>query len=288
MQSSSATAIAGFGVGLRTCHYRDFLNTPQTTDWLEVHTENYMGDGGYDLHVLEVLRKDYPISLHGVGMGLGSASATDAGQEQHLQGLKRLIDRVEPGLVSEHLCWNAVQSHFLNDLLPLPLNNAALQLMCERVDRMQDVLQCRVLIENVSTYVRFAADQMSEAAFLAELSRKTGCGVLLDINNLYVNQINHGESAIDALRIYADLPALTVGEIHLAGHLDAGTCLIDHHGSRVHAEVWKLYELACQQLSYPVPVLIEWDTEIPDLHVLLEEAAKARQLSAKQLAEVSS
>ncbi|NDI85937.1 MNIO family bufferin maturase [Undibacterium crateris] len=288
MQSSSATAIEGFGVGLRTCHYRDFLNAPQAVDWLEVHTENYMGDGGYDLHVLEVLRKDYPISLHGVGMGLGSASATGAGQEQHLQGLKRLIDRVEPGLVSEHLCWNAVHNHFLNDLLPLPLSSVALQLMCERVDRMQDVLQRRVLIENVSTYVRFAADQMSEAAFLAELVHKTGCGVLLDINNLYVNQVNHGESAIEALRIYADLPASTVGEIHLAGHLDAGTCLIDHHGSCVHDQVWNLYQLACQQLSYQVPVLIEWDTDIPDLHVLLEEATKARQLSAPQLAEVSS
>ncbi|MBC3934576.1 DUF692 domain-containing protein [Undibacterium rugosum] len=285
MQSSSATAITGFGVGLRSCHYRDFLNAPQAADWLEIHTENYMGDGGYDLHVLEVLRQDYPISLHGVGLGLGSASATDAGQEQHLQGLKRLIHRIEPGLVSEHLCWNAVQQHFLNDLLPLPLNNAALQLMCERVDRMQHVLQRQVLIENVSTYVRFATDEMSEAAFMAELSRKTGCGILLDINNLYVNQVNHGESANEAIRIYANLPASTVGEIHLAGHLDAGSCLIDHHGSRVHAEVWKLYKLACQQISYPVPVLIEWDTDIPELHVLIDEANKARQLHAMQLTE---
>ncbi|MFZ6657152.1 DUF692 domain-containing protein [Undibacterium sp. TJN19] len=264
------------GVGLRTPHYRDFLNAPVDTGWLEVHSENYFGDGGYDLHVLQQLRRDYPVSLHGVGLGLGSAQTY---AEHHVQRLKRLIERVDPFLVSEHLCWGAVTGRHLNDLLPLPLMQSALDLVCQRVEQLQESLQRRVLIENVSTYVRFAQDDMSEAGFLAELVKRTGCGVLLDINNLYVNQSNHGESAVDALQAMAALPAGSVGEIHLAGHLHTDICLVDDHGSQVAPAVWALFEQACHLLQTDIPVLIEWDTAIPALPVLLGEAHKARQIT---------
>ncbi|MFZ6769862.1 DUF692 domain-containing protein [Undibacterium sp. Di26W] len=267
--------LQGVGVGLRSLHYRDFLNAPVDIDWLEVHSENYFGDGGYDLHVLQTLRRDYPLSLHGVGMGLGSAQGFAAA---HMDKLKRLVERTEPDLVSEHLCWGAIAGHHLNDLLPLPLMQSALDLVCERVDQLQMLLQRQILIENVSTYVRFARDDMSEAEFLAALVSRTGCGVLLDINNLYVNQSNHGESALDALHVMAALPPGAIGEIHLAGHLQTDICLVDDHGSQVASPVWDLYAHACQLLPADIPVLIEWDTAIPALPVLLDEAAKAGEI----------
>lgn len=272
---NSTPTLQGVGVGLRSLHYRDFLNAPVDIDWLEVHSENYFGDGGYDLHVLQTLRRDYPLSLHGVGMGLGSAQGFSAA---HMDKLKRLVERTEPGLVSEHLCWGAIAGQHLNDLLPLPLMQSALDLVCERVDQLQMLLQRQILIENVSTYVRFARDDMSEAEFLAALVSRTGCGVLLDINNLYVNQSNHGENARDALRIMATLPPGAIGEIHLAGHLQTDICLVDDHGSQVASQVWDLYEQACQLLPADIPVLIEWDTAIPALPVLLGEAAKAGEI----------
>ncbi len=207
-------ALSGVGVGLRTPHYREFLDSSVAVDWIEVHSENYFGEGGYDLFVLQTLRQQYPVSLHGVGLGLGSAQGY---RQQHISKLKRLIERIEPGLVSEHLCWGAIAGRSLNDLLPLPLMSSALDLVCDRVDDLQHQLQRQVLIENVSTYVRFAQDEMSEAEFLRRLVKRTGCGVLLDINNLYVNEVNHGEDARAALQCMASLPAGTVGEIHLAG-----------------------------------------------------------------------
>ncbi len=278
-------------MGLRTQHYRDFLHAsaiepaPVSADWLEVHSENYFGDGGYDLHVLQTLRRDYPLSLHGVGMGLGSALGYS---DSHISRLQRLIERTEPALVSEHLCWGAIAGRHLNDLLPLPLMQSALDLICQRVDELQSRLQRQVLIENVSTYLRFAQDDMSEAEFLAVLVKRTGCGVLLDINNLYVNQHNHGEDALQALRVMADLPLGAIGEIHLAGHLQTDICLVDDHGSQVADPVWELFKRAGNMLPAGIPVLIEWDTAIPDLPVLLNEANKARQilatLTAKEVA----
>jgi uncharacterized protein (UPF0276 family) len=262
---------------LRSRHYDDFLQAAVDVDWLEVHSENYFGDGGYDLHVLMQLRQDYPVSLHGVGMGLGSAQGYN---EQHLLRLQQLVERVQPALVSEHLCWGAIAGRNFNDLLPLPLMQAALDLVCARVARTQDLLKRRILLENVSTYLRFAADEMTEADFLAEVVRRTGCGVLLDVNNLYVNQCNHGEDAREALLRYAAMPAGTVGEIHLAGHLVAEHCVIDNHGSRVAPLVWDLYALACDLLG-AVPTLIEWDTDIPELTVLLGEAAAAKRLQGQ-------
>ena len=267
------TAPLGVGVGLRAPHYRQFIEQRPRAGWLEVHTENYLDQGGWDWHVLEQLRRDYPVSLHGVGLGLGSARGFS---EAHLARVRALVARVEPALVSEHLCWGAVADRQLNDLLPLVLDEAALALMCDRVDRLQQVLGRQVLLENVSTYVRFHADAMSEAAFLAALAARTGCGLLLDINNLYVNQCNHGEDALAAM--LAIQPGM-VGEMHLAGHLVTPQAVIDHHGDRVAEPVWRLYQAALQRFG-AVPTLIEWDTDVPALEVLLGEADQAAALHA--------
>lgn len=264
----------GTGVGLRSKHYRDFLHAPVAIDWLEVHSENYFSEGGYDLHVLQKLRQDYPVSVHGVGLGIGSAAGFSL---PHIEKLRSLINKIEPGLVSEHLCWGSVSGRHLNDLLPLALTNEALNLVADRVDQIQDILQRQILLENVSTYVRFADDSMSEAELLVSLSQRTGCGVLVDVNNLYVNQCNHGEDAMAALRHFAALPRGRIGEIHMAGHLRTEDCLIDNHGNRIDDEVWKLYQSACEVLGADIPTLIEWDTDIPTLDVLLDEARIVNQ-----------
>jgi uncharacterized protein (UPF0276 family) len=269
----SAGAPPGIGIGLRHAHYRDFLSATPAVDWIEVHSENYFGDGGFDLHVLDTVRRDLPVSLHGVGLGLGSANPLDL---DHVAKLKRLIKRIEPAVVSEHLCWGATSSGHLNDLLPMPLTEAALALLASRVSALQDALGRPVLLENVSTYVRFRDDQYGETAFLAELASRTGCGVLLDVNNLYVNQCNHGEDAVAAMNALA---IGTIGEIHLAGHRVTDIAVIDDHGSRVANEVWALYEYALQRFG-TIPALIEWDTDIPALSVVLDEAGSARDIQA--------
>lgn len=272
--ATNLCTLHGNGVGLRSQHYRDFLIAPVPVDWLEVHSENYFGDGGYDLHVLQQLRRDYPLSLHGVGLGLGSAQGFSA---LHVEKLKRLVDRTEPSLVSEHLCWGSVAGRHLNDLLPLPLTQEAFNLVCNRVEQLQDVLKRQVLIENVSTYVRFNEDSMSETQFLVQLAKRSGCGILLDVNNLFVNQCNHGEDARAALEGFAELRQGSIGEIHIAGHLHTPDCVIDNHGSRIDPQVWSLYQEACFLLGSEIPTLVEWDTDIPALEVLLEEASKVEQ-----------
>ena len=271
--TENAFPALGYGVGLRTRHYRDFLQQRQPIDWLEVHTENYFG-AGVDLRVLETLRADYPISLHGVGLGIGSAQgyATD-----HIDRISQLAQKIQPALISEHLCWGAVAGRHLNDLLPMPLIQSALTLISERVDHLQNTLQQRVMLENVSSYVRFSCDEMSESQFLSLLVQRTGCGILLDINNLYVNQVNHAESAREALATLGQLPAGSIGEIHLAGHLVTESGLVDHHGCRVDPQVWALYEQARIQFGDQIPTLIEWDTDIPELEVLMAETRQARQ-----------
>jgi uncharacterized protein (UPF0276 family) len=265
----SACAPAGIGIGLRHAHYRDFLTGVPPIDWVEVHSENYFGDGGYDLHVLDIVRRDLPVSLHGVGLGLGSATPLDA---EHLRKLARLVARVEPAVISEHLCWGAVPGSHLNDLLPMPLSEPALVALCAHVSEVQETLRRAILIENVSTYVRFRDDQYGETAFLAELAKRTGCGVLLDVNNLFVNQCNHGEDAVAAMDV---LPSGLAGEIHLAGHRVTDIAVIDDHGSRVAPEVWRLYEYALTRFG-DVPTLIEWDTDVPELAVLLDEVELVR------------
>lgn len=267
----AAGALRGVGIGLRVPHYHDFLERRPAVDWIEVHTENHLAQSGRDRHVLETLRRDYPLSLHGVGLGLGSREGFS---DAHLARVAALVRALEPALVSEHLSWGALHDRQLNDLLPLPLDNAALDLVASRVARVQDALGRQILVENVSTYLRFHADAMGETAFLAELVRRTGCGVLLDVNNLYVNQHNHGEDAMHAL---AALAPGSVGEIHLGGHLDLGDVLIDHHGARVAPPVWALYRAALARFG-AVPALVEWDTDLPALDVLLDEVDIARRI----------
>lgn len=271
--AAGPSRMSGVGIGMRQAHYADFLGEIPAIDWIEVHSENYFGNGGFDLYVLETVRRDLPVSLHGVGLGMGSATPLDA---DHLGKLKRLVERIEPGVVSEHLCWSATSAGNLNDLLPMPLTDAALDHLCSRVGEVQDALGRPVLLENVSTYVRFRDDQYGETAFLAELVRRSGCGVLLDVNNLYVNQCNHGEDAIAAMRV---LPPAVVGEIHLSGHRVTDVAVIDDHGSRVTPAVWALYDCALERFGNK-PTLLEWDTAVPPLSVLLEEAHVARRRQA--------
>jgi len=262
------------GIGLRAPHYRAFQEGEPTVDWLEVHSENYFGDGGYDRGVLDQVRARYPLSLHGVGLAIGSADAGDDVRfDRHVERLARLVDRVEPALVSEHLCWGAAGGRHFNDLLPLPYTREALQRIGARVARVQDRLRRRILIENVSSYVAFRASEMQELEFVATLARRTGCAVLLDVNNLYVNARNHG---FDAERALDAMPDCDVGEIHLAGHFAGDDVLVDDHGSRVAPAVWSLYERALKRFG-PVPTLIEWDTDIPPLAVLIDEADSARR-----------
>jgi len=266
--------LAGVGIGLRAPHYRAFLDGAPAVDWLEVHSENFFGDGGFDLHVLDHVRSRYPVSLHGVGLALGSVIA-DASDEArfaaHLERLAALVERVEPALVSEHLCWGAFGARHFNDLLPLPYTRDALRWMCVQVTRVQERLRRRILIENVSSYVAFAADEMPELEFLAALARRTGCGLLLDVNNLHVNAVNHG---FDARAALAAVPPECVAEIHLAGHVRVDDTLIDDHGSPVAPAVWSLYEHALAEIG-AVPTLLEWDTDVPALAVLIGEADAA-------------
>jgi uncharacterized protein (UPF0276 family) len=274
---SVAHSIEGAGVGLRAPHYRQFLDGAPAVDWVEVHSENFFGDGGFDLHVLTRVRERYAVSLHGVGLSLGAAPTGEAEEARfvrHLNRLEALVARIEPALVSEHLCWGAFDARHFNDLLPLPCTRDALAHVNARVSRVQDALRRPLLVENVSSYVAFVASEMTELEFVAEVARATGCHVLFDVNNLYVNATNHGFDASAALHAF---PRDAVREIHLAGHLIEGDTLIDDHGSRVAPAVWALYEEALEHFG-PVPTLIEWDTDVPPLPVLQDEADTARRL----------
>lgn len=261
------------GIGLRSAHVTEVMATLPAVAFLEVHAENYMG-GGPALAALERLRGDYPLSLHGVGLSLGGADLLDA---RHLARFKRLVDRIEPQLVSEHLAWSVAGGTYLNHLLPLPYDAESLDAVCRRVAQVQETLGRRILVENPSRYLRFGPSTIPEPQFLAEVVRRTRCGLLLDVNNVYVSCRNFDEDPI----AYLDtLPAGAIGEIHLAGHTanaaDGRTVLIDDHGSPVVGPVWHLYARALERFGQ-VPTLIEWDTNLPALAVLLGEAAKAAQ-----------
>lgn len=253
------------GIGLRTPHYRELIATRPAVGWLEVHSENYFGDGGQPLHFLERLRADYPLSLHGVGLSLGSADGLD---RAHLERLRSLARRFEPGLVSEHVCWSAVGGRHLHDLVPLPYTEESLALVCRHVDIAQDFLGRQLLIENVSSYLQFSHSTIAEWDFVAAVANATGCGILLDVNNVYVSAVNHG---FDADRYVAALPPGSVREFHLAGFDSSGGILIDTHGSRVAPPVWALFRRTVERIG-PRPTLIEWDTDIPALDMLLDEA----------------
>lgn len=263
------------GIGLRAEHYYDVLAQRPTVGWLEVHSENYFGAGGRPLHYLDCIRADYPISLHGVGLSLGS---TDPLSETHLRSLKALVQRCEPMLVSEHLSWGSVAGRHFNDLLPLPYCTETLEHMVERVSKVQDFLQRQILVENLSSYIEYDSSEILEWDFLAELGRRSGCGILLDLNNIYVSARNHGFDAQEFLR---GIPPSLVKEIHLAGHtvktFDEGELLIDTHDQRVSAGVWSLYRDAARRFVN-VPVLIEWDAQLPALNVLVNEAQQAQTI----------
>lgn len=255
------------GIGLRSVHHADIGSRPPV-GWLEAHTENYFHDGGGAVRALERARANYPLSLHGVGLALGSADGID---RDHLARVKRAVDRFEPALVSEHACWGHANGEHFNDLLPLPYTEEAVDVLAEQVREAQDVLGRRLLIENVSAYVAFEHSALSEWEFLGALVERADCGLLLDVNNVYVSARNLG---IDARAFIDGVPAAAVGEIHLAGHAVRDGVLIDDHGSRVCDDVWDLYAHAIRRLG-PRPTLIEWDTDVPALATLVAEAARA-------------
>ena len=267
----------GVGIGLRTPHYQALLAQRPRLAFLEVHSENFFCEGGQPLRYLERFREDYAVSAHGVGLSLGSADPLDAA---HLKKLKRLVDWLDPMLVSEHLCWVGVNGRFLNDLLPLPYTQEALHHVVSRVQQVQDYLGRQILVENVSSYLEFADSTIPEWEFVSAVAKHAGCRLLLDVNNIHVNATNHG---FDPIAYINAIEIGSVGEIHLAGFQDTGEILIDTHGSAVSDEVWKLYAHAIRRPG-PVPTLIEWDTDIPALDVLLGEAHKANRVLAKEAA----
>jgi len=268
------------GIGLRHPHYAELLNTTPPLGFVEVHSENFFADGGAALAVLQQARAHYPVSLHGVGLALGSAAGLDP---WHLDRLQRLVDRIEPLRVSDHACFARAPSPFgvvhANDLLPIAFTEAALAVMAANVSQAQDRLRRPLLVENLSAYVSFTDDAIGEPEFFAQLCRRTGCGMLLDVNNLMVNALNAGEAdPLRACRAFVDaLPIGIVGELHVAGYGEADTIVIDDHGSRVRPAVWALCAHALRRFG-PVPVLVEWDTDVPALDVLLGEAAHAASL----------
>jgi uncharacterized protein len=273
--SDSGPIPAAAGIGLRFPHHDQVLQQRPRVAWFEVHAENYFG-GGAARRVLASVRRDYPLSLHGVGLSLGSAEELDA---EHLRRIAELVRRTEPGLVSEHLSWSVVGGQYLADLLPLPMTEEALDVVCRHVEQTQTALQRRILIENPSTYLQFRHSTIPEWEFISAVAQRTGCGILCDVNNIYVSACNHGWDP----QVYLHaLPATAVGEIHLAGHalrtLDDGSVVhIDNHGARVAAEVWALYAQALRRFGNR-PTLIEWDSDIPAFELLLDEAAQATAL----------
>jgi uncharacterized protein len=263
---------ANAGIGLRAQHHGDLLRVRPEIGWLEAHSENYFADGGAQIDYLMRLRSLYPVSLHGVGLSLGS---TDPLNREHLWRLKRLVQLAEPGFVSENLSWGSIGGIYMNDLLPLPYTEEALTHMIRRVGEIQDYLGRQILIENVSSYLEFKSSELREWEFIAALATESGCGLLLDVNNVYVNSRNHD---FDPRTYLAHMPRTAVQQMHLAGHSvnrhGGIEILIDTHSGPVSEPVWALYERAVERFGR-VPTLIEWDTDIPSLEVLVAEATRA-------------
>ncbi|WP_439571639.1 MNIO family bufferin maturase [Sphingomonas sp.] len=268
----SVTQFAGFGLGLRRDHYRDFLEGEVAVDFVEVISENFMVDGGRPLRILEQVRAKLPVILHGVSMSIGSAHGLDP---DHLARLRKLADRIDPLWVSDHLCWTRTSAHNSHDLLPMPLTRDALDLVCDNIDHAQNVLSRALLFENPSSYLSFPQDEFTEWQFLAEMSRRTGCYLLLDVNNIHVSAFNHGFDPLDYL---AGIPADRVRQVHLAGHTP-GEIVIDTHDRPICDAVWTLFARAMALLG-PVAVMIERDDAIPPLPELLTELDQARSIAA--------
>jgi uncharacterized protein (UPF0276 family) len=268
-------SITGFGLGLRSEHYATFESAPQKrVDWLEILSENYMVPGGAPLWHLDRIRRDFPMVMHGVSLNIGGTAPLNL---DYLRDLKALVQRVQPGWVSDHLCWTGCNGVNLHDLLPLPYTEQTLRHVCERIQRVQDFLGRRLVIENPSTYVAFAANQMSEWEFVAEMLQRADCELLLDVNNVYVSSVNHGFKPQDYI---AAMPAARVRQIHLAGHETHDGYLIDTHDHPVCAAVWQLYAYTVQHCG-AVPTMIERDDNIPALHALLDELDQARVVQSQ-------
>jgi len=269
----AATSI-GFGLGLRPVHFPVVLERAAQralrVDWFEIISENFMIPGGRPLRILDEIRSHVPVVLHGVSMNLGSSDPLD---EQYLDGLARLAERVDPPWLSDHLCWTGVDSHNLHDLLPLPYTEDAIRHVVERIGRVQDRLRRRIAIENVSSYLSYTSDEMTEWEFLSAIAERADCGILLDVNNIFVSAHNHG---FDAARYVDAIPSERVFQIHLAGHSVQGSMLIDTHDHPVRAEVWALYERAIARIGRTA-TLVEWDDQIPEYDVLEAEADLARK-----------
>ncbi|WP_368187328.1 DUF692 family multinuclear iron-containing protein [Aestuariibius sp. HNIBRBA575] len=261
------------GVGYKPQHFSDILNNPAPVAWFEVHAENYMGLGGRPLAQLRHLREHFPISIHGVGLSIGGEAPLDT---DHLARLKTLCDAVDPASFSEHLAWSSHDSAFLNDLLPLPYNDATLTRVADHIDQVQNTLGRRMLLENPSSYLAFEQSTLSETEFLNEVVKRTGCGLLLDVNNVFVSATNLQTSPQDYINAF---PMEAVGEIHLGGHDEdedehGAPLLIDSHGAEIADPVWALLDLTLEK-SGPKPILIEWDNDVPDWDVLATEAQRA-------------
>lgn len=260
------------GIGLRATHYHEIISNQPKITWLEVHSENYFGKGGKPLNYLTQIHQHYPLSFHGVGLSLGS---TDPLNLLHLKQLKKLIDQFNPIFISEHLCWSSIDGRYLHDLLPLPYTEEALNLCIDKINQIQDFLNRKILIENISSYLQFTDNTMPEYEFINKIVAQTGCGILLDLTNLYINSVNHHW---DVALYLQHIPTHTIDEIHLAGfttnHFANGFMLIDTHDQAIDANVWKLYTQVISKFG-PKPTLIEWDKNIPKLSTLLAEAEKA-------------
>lgn len=263
--------IQGAGIGLRSCHYTTILENRPDVPWFEVLADNYMVEGGPALSYLDAICEYYSVVLHGVGLSLGS---TDELSESYLKRLKKLIDRVNPAWVSDHLCWTAVQGKHLHDLLPLPYNEEAIAHVAGRINRVQDYLGRQILIENVSSYLEYKQNEMTEWDFLNAVAERADCHILLDINNVYVSSANHG---FDPSLYIQNINPKRVKQFHLAGYADKGRYLLDSHGELIHQPVWDLYQKALERFG-AVPTLIEWDDNVPEFSVLQGEAEKAQAL----------
>lgn len=265
---------SGYGLGLRKEHYRDFLDTDVPVDFVEVISENFMVDGGQPRHILRQVRERHPVALHGVSMSIGSADGLD---RAYLNRLRQLADEIDPLFVSDHLSWSRIDRFNSHDLLPLPYTEEALDVVCRNIAMAQDVLGRSMLFENPSSYIAFDGASMSEWEFLGEMSRRTGCGLLLDINNIFVSASNHG---LDAHAYLRGIPADRVRQIHLAGHTQGPGILIDTHDQPVCADVWALYAMASSMLGL-VATMIERDDAIPPLAELLDELGTAREIGRR-------
>jgi uncharacterized protein (UPF0276 family) len=267
---------AGFGLGLRTAHYADFLAAPQPLDWLEIVTDNFLVEGGKPLKMLDRIRQDYPMAMHGVAMSLGAAQGIDTA---YLKQVKTLADDIEPLWVSDHLCWIGPGPEQLHDLYPLPYTDEAARHVIVQIQRAQDILQRRLVIENVSSYINFAGNAASEWQFLSHIANAADCLLLVDVNNIYVSSVNHGFDPLDYLNA---LPRERVQQIHLAGHSDHGSYIVDTHDHPVSAPVWDLYAQACQRFG-EVATMIERDDNIPPLPTLLQELDLAREIARQNI-----